>query len=144
MRTKVWTEVWTTSPHLSTRTPRRTWVFYSLTTPTTRPPRMTRGEGAGSRGRGFAEGVRRGRVLTLKGGIRNVAEDSLAGPDSRKQLKAGDVLRADDGEMASVQRADGGCAESLGNGDEAAIYAAEVLIGVLNGERSDSSPVGCR
>jgi len=46
--------------------------------------------------------------------------------------------------MASIQRADAGCAESLGDGDEAAIDAAEVLIGVLNGERVDSSPVGCR
>jgi hypothetical protein len=46
--------------------------------------------------------------------------------------------------MASVECADAGCAQSLGNGDEAAIDAAEVLIGVLNGERGESSPVGCR
>ena len=64
--------------------------------------------------------------------------------DLRKQLEAGDVLRADEAEMASVQRADAGCAQSLGNGDEAAIDAAEVLIGVLDGERCDSSPIGCR
>ena len=62
----------------------------------------------------------------------------------RKQLEAGDVLRADDAEMASVKGADAGCAESFGDGDEAAIDAAEVLIGVLNGERGDSSPVSCR
>jgi hypothetical protein len=46
--------------------------------------------------------------------------------------------------MASIKGADAGCAESLGNGDEAAVDAAEVLIGVLNRERRDSSPVGCR
>jgi hypothetical protein len=46
--------------------------------------------------------------------------------------------------MASVQRADAGCAEPLGDRDEAAIDAAEALIGVLNGERRDSSPIGCR
>ena len=45
--------------------------------------------------------------------------------------------------MASVKGADAGCAESLSNGDEAAIDAAEMLIGVLNGERGDSGPVGC-
>jgi hypothetical protein len=60
------------------------------------------------------------------------------------QLEASDVLRADDAEMASVQCADTACAESLGSGDEAAVDAAEVLIGVLNGERCDSSPIGCR
>ena len=64
--------------------------------------------------------------------------------DLRKQLEAGDVLRADEAEMASVKGADAGCAESLSDGDEAAIDAAEVLIGVLNGERGDSSPIGCR
>jgi hypothetical protein len=66
------------------------------------------------------------------------------GADLRKKLEGGDVLRANDAEMASVECADAGCAQSLGNGDEAAIDAAEVLIGVLNGERGDSSPVGCR
>jgi hypothetical protein len=66
------------------------------------------------------------------------------GADLRKQLEGGDVLRANDAEMASVECADADCAQSLGNGDEAAIDAAEVLIGVLNGERGDSSPVGCR
>jgi hypothetical protein len=66
------------------------------------------------------------------------------GADLRKQLEAGDVLRADEAEMPSVQRAYAGCAESLGDGVEAAIDAAEVLIGVLNGERCDSSPLGCR
>jgi hypothetical protein len=33
--------------------------------------------------------------------------------------------------MASVQGDDAGCAESLGNCDEAAVGAAEVLIGLL-------------
>lgn len=62
----------------------------------------------------------------------------------RKQLEAGDVLRADEPEMASVKGGHAGCAESLGDGDEAAIDAAEVLIGVLNSERGDPSPIGCR
>ncbi len=74
------------------------------------------------------------------------AKDAVGGrgDELRKQLEAGDVQRADEAEMASVKGADAGCAESLGDGDEAAIDAAEVLIGVLNGERCDSSPVGCR
>jgi hypothetical protein len=67
-----------------------------------------------------------------------------AGGELRKQLEAGDVLRADEAEMASVKGADARCAESLSDCDEAAVDAAEVLIGVLNGERGDSSPVGCR
>jgi hypothetical protein len=46
--------------------------------------------------------------------------------------------------MASVKGSDAGCTGSLGDGDKAAIDAAEVLIGVLNGERGDSSSVGCR
>jgi hypothetical protein len=74
------------------------------------------------------------------------AKDAVGGRggELRKQLEAGDVLRADEAEMASVKGADAGCAESLSDGDEAAVDAAEVLIGVLNGERGDSSPVGCR
>jgi len=55
----------------------------------------------------------------------------------RKQLEAGDVLRSDDAETASVKGSDAGCAGSLSDGDEAAVDAAEVLIGVLNGERGD-------
>ena len=66
------------------------------------------------------------------------------GDELRKQLEAGNVLRTDEAEMASVKGADAGCAESLGDGDEAAVDAAEMLIGVLNGERCDSSPIGCR
>ena len=74
-----------------------------------------------------------------------LAKEAVVGPwRLRKQLEGGDVLRANDAEMASVECADAGCAQSLGNGDEAAIDAAEVLIGVLNGERGDSSPIGCR
>jgi len=73
------------------------------------------------------------------------AKDPVGGGrELRKQLEAGDVLRADEAEMASVKGADAGCAESLGDGDEAAVDAAEMLIGVLNGERCDSSPIGCR
>ena len=74
------------------------------------------------------------------------AKDAVGGrsDELRKQLEAGDVQRADEAEMASVKGADAGCAESLSDGDKAAIDAAEVLIGVLNGERGDSSPVGCR
>ena len=74
------------------------------------------------------------------------AKDEVGGRggELRKQLEVGDVLRADEAEMASVKGADAGCAESLSDGDEAAIDAAEVLIGVLNGERGDSSPIGCR
>jgi hypothetical protein len=74
------------------------------------------------------------------------AKDAVGGrgDELRKQLEAGDVLRADEAEMASVKGGDAGCAESLGDGDEAAIDAAEVLIGVLNGERGDPSPIGCR
>jgi hypothetical protein len=62
----------------------------------------------------------------------------------RKQLEAGNVLRTDEAEMASVKGGDAGCGESLGDGDEAAIDDAEVLIGVLNSERGDSSPIGGR
>lgn len=69
---------------------------------------------------------------------------SRGGGELRKQLEAGDVLRADDAEMASVKGADARCAESLSDGDEAAIDTAEMLIGVLNRERGDSGPVGCR
>ena len=74
------------------------------------------------------------------------AKDAVGGRggELRKQLEVGDVLRADEAEMASVKGADAGCAESLSDGDEAAIDAAEMLIGVLNGERCDSSPIGCR
>ena len=67
-----------------------------------------------------------------------------AAVNSRKQFEAGDVLRADEAEMASVKGADAGCAESLSDRDEAAVDAAEMLIGVLNSERCDSSPIGCR
>ena len=76
---------------------------------------------------------------------RTPAKDAVGGRggELREQLEAGDVLRADEAEMASVKGADAGCAESLGDCDEAAIDAAEVLIGVLNGERGDSGPVGC-
>ncbi len=90
-------------------------------------------------------GVRRGRS-TPEGKLMQVRKDAVGarGGDLRKQLKAGDVLRTDEAEMASVKGADAGCAESLGDGDHAAIDAAEVLIGVLNGERGDSSPIGCR
>ena len=95
-------------------------------------------------------------VVALGAGVRrgwSKLEASYAGQEGcrrgrdgelRKQLKGGDVLRTDEAEMASVKGGDAGCAEALGDGDEAAIDAAEVLIGVLNGERGDSSPVGCR
>src|SRR5690349_20700657 len=66
------------------------------------------------------------------------------GADSGKQLEVGDVLKADDAEVASIQRADVGYAKSLGKGDQAAVDATEVLIAVLDGERGDSSPVGRR
>ena len=83
-------------------------------------------------------GVRRG-WSTPEGKLMQVRKDAVGarGGDLRKQLKAGDVLRTDEAEMASVKGADAGCAESLGDGDEAAIDAAEVLIGVLNRERGD-------
>lgn len=89
-------------------------------------------------------GVRRG-WSTPEGKLMQARKDAVGGRggDLREQLEAGDVLRTDDAEMASVQGADTACAESLGDRDEAAVDAAEVLIGVLNGERGDSGPVHC-
>ena len=125
--------------------PRRSRGLHRRATPTTRPPRMSQGDGAGSRGRGFVEGVRRGWSTPGGGKLMHASEGcGRRGGELRKQLEAGDVLRADEAEMASVKGSDADCAESLSDGDEAAIDAAEVLIGVLNGERGDSSPVGCR
>jgi hypothetical protein len=94
----------------------------------------------------LVEGVRRGLSRPEGSELVHCSEGCSRGrgDELRKQLEAGNVLRTDEAEMASVKGADAGCAESLGDGDKAAIDAAEVLIGVLNGESGDSSPIGCR
>ena len=141
----MWTDGWTSSPPLSPQTAPPRLRFLLAHHPDYPPPTyVTR------------EGLRVVGVVALGAGVRrgwSKLEASYAGQEGcrrgrdgelRKQLEGGDVLRTDEAEMASVKGADAGCAEALGDGDEAAIDAAEVLIGVLNGERGDSSPVGCR
>ena len=109
------------------------------------PTYVTRIGFAGSRDRVFQGRVRRG-WSTPRGKLVQASEGCSRdrGGELGEQLEAGDVLRANEAEMASVKGADAGCAKSLSDGDKAAIDAAEVLIGVLNGERCDSSPIGCR
>lgn len=60
---------------------------------------------------------------------------------SRNQSKRFDVLRAHDAEVASVEAGYGGDAETLGERDQAGVYAAKVLVGVALGEFCDSHPV---
>lgn len=47
-----------------------------------------------------------------------------------------------DAEVAPVERCDRGEAEALGDGDQAGIDAAEVLVGVALGQLGDPRPVG--
>ncbi len=47
-----------------------------------------------------------------------------------------------DAEVAPVEGGDRGEAEALGDGDQAGVYAAEVLVGVALGQVGDTRPVG--
>jgi hypothetical protein len=52
------------------------------------------------------------------------------------------VAGAHDAEVAPVEGGDRGEAEPLGDGDQAGVDAAEVLVGVALGQFGDARPVG--